>query len=136
MRKMKTIKTILVIFMAAVPALAQMPLETRPARDRFKPGTGSAKFDSVHQCDVLKYRLAVDLPMTNDSLYGHQNILAVRKLPGDSLTLDCVRLDVDSVKLNGNNTGFTVSADSLSLKAGFVSIWKYSTGAAILLKTA
>ncbi|MBI4725752.1 T9SS type A sorting domain-containing protein [candidate division TA06 bacterium] len=119
---MRVIKTILVLLTAAAPALAQMPLETKPAPDFLKPRAGSAKFDSVHQYDVLKYRLAVDLPMTNDSLYGHQNILAVKKSSSDSLTLDCVRLEVDSVKLNGSHTGFLPSADTLYLMADYASV--------------
>ncbi|MDP2808288.1 MAG: M1 family metallopeptidase, partial [bacterium] len=116
---MRAIKITLFLLAFSAAARAQMPLENKPAPDFIKPGAGSAKFDSSHQYDVLRYRLAVDLPMTNDSLYGHQNILAVKSGPGGFLTLDCVRLDVDSVKLNGSHTGFLLSADSLYLAADY-----------------
>ncbi|MBI5805407.1 T9SS type A sorting domain-containing protein [candidate division TA06 bacterium] len=122
MKQMSLIKTILVLLTAAAPALAQEPLELRAAQDRFKPMLGTVKLDSTHQYDVLKYRLAVDLPMTNDSLYGHQDILAIRKTTGDSLTLNCVRLEVDSVKLDGSHTGYSLSADTLFLTADFASV--------------
>ncbi|MDO9390267.1 MAG: M1 family aminopeptidase [bacterium] len=119
---MKTSKIILVLLTAAIPALAREPMESRPVPGFFKPAPVHAKFDSAHQYDVLRYRLAVDLPMTNDSLYGHQDILAVRKTTGDSLILNCVRLEVDSVKLNGSHTGFARSADTLSLTADFAAV--------------
>jgi aminopeptidase N len=122
MTGMRTIKIILVLLTASVPALGQDQLEIRPARGSYQPKSWPAKFDSTHQYDVLRYRLAVDLPMTNDSLYGHQDILAVRKASGDSLTLNCVRLEVDSVKLDGSHTGYSLSADTLSLTADFASV--------------
>jgi len=96
--------------------------ESRPSARNYVLRQKSSKFDSTHGYDVKRYELKVSLSMTNDSLYGQQNIRAVKLALNDSLVLDCVRLDVDSVRLNGVRDSFNLSPDSLYLTADYESV--------------
>ena len=108
---MKRIAIMVLVLMAATSAFAAEPLE-RKAQPRFY----GAKFDSAHAYNVQRYTMWIGLPFTNDSLYGHVRIDAVKSAAVDSIVLNSVRLEIDSVELNGNPAGFARTADTLSLK--------------------
>ncbi len=83
------------------------------------PPAEPQRFDTVHAYDVRHYRLALRPAMTSDSLYGRQTITAVSMAAGlDTVMLHCVRLEVDSVKLDGAAAGFRRPADSLLVGVG------------------
>jgi len=63
--------------------------------------------DFILTCDydIQHYTLQINLPMYNDSLYGHQSITVIRKsMTSDILILNAVYLDIDSVKVNKTDT--------------------------------
>lgn len=77
------------------------------------------RIDTVHSYDVRHYRLALRPAMNSDSLCGRQTVTAVSMTAGlDTAMLHCVRLEVDSVKLDGATAGFRRPADSLLVGVG------------------
>ncbi|MDI6739172.1 MAG: M1 family aminopeptidase [Candidatus Edwardsbacteria bacterium] len=114
---MKRSLLVLAALLYASCAFAVDALETRPPL-RSAP----AKFDSAHEYDVQHYTLRIDLPFTNDSLYGQVRMSAVKKPGVDSIILNSVRLEIDSVKVDGDTTGFARTADTLCVKVDVASI--------------
>ncbi len=111
-------KTLAVFFAALVVSVNAMagPRESRPPWNN-QPLV--ARFDTSHAYDVRHYHLRLRPFMTSDSLHGRQTISAVSRTAGlDTVMLHCVRLTVDSVKLNGAMTGFRRPADSLLVGVG------------------
>lgn len=109
--------TALLVGLAAVAALAG-PRETRPPMAA-TPHIYTVKFDTTHSFDVRHYRLALRPAMTSDSLHGRQTIAAVSRTAGlDTVMLHCVRLAVDSVKLDGTAAGYRRPTDSLLVGMG------------------
>ncbi|MDO9026528.1 MAG: M1 family aminopeptidase [bacterium] len=104
-----------VLLVLAGQAWALPPRENKiPPKDPAKMFY-RAKYDSSHEYDVKRYSLDIQLPMYNDSLYGRQTISEVQNASTDSIVLNSVRLDIDSVKLNGSFTGFATTPDTLFL---------------------
>jgi len=116
---MSTRKVFALLWALALMAVGLLWAGTREYRpSRLDPGAG-AKFDTVHSYDVRHYHLKLQPTMYNDSLYGQQTITALSRTAGlDTILLHCVRLVVDSVKVNGDSAGFRRPPDSLLVSLG------------------
>lgn len=112
----KMIVSLVIAFGLSAVALAG------PREQRFPPAGmdgGSARFDTVHSYDVRHYHLSLRPAMTSDSLHGRQTITAVSRTAGlDTVMLHCVKLEVDSVNLDGVSAGFRRATDSLLVGMG------------------
>jgi aminopeptidase N len=110
---MKLQTAALLLLLSSGTFAAGNPRELR-SLPRKAPKQPTAKFDTTHSFDVQSYTLRLTLPMTNDSLYGHQRMTAVSQISGlDTVVLNSVDLSVDSVKQDGSYCGFRLANDSL-----------------------
>lgn len=72
--------------------------------------------------DVLDYQLSLDLPERGNVIRGHALLTVRRTAPVDTLVLDLLKLDVDSVTVDGRRVavGRTQSEIRIPLPAGAV----------------
>ncbi len=72
--------------------------------------------ESLHSFNVLKYELAVTLPMTNRSLSGINTIVCKSRTDGlDAVTLHSYLLTIDSVNVDGVSATYTARDDTLHI---------------------
>jgi aminopeptidase N len=70
--------------------------------------------ESTHAYNVLKYELDVRVPMTERSLQGTNQILCMSRENGlTTAVLHSHTLTIDAVEVDGQNTTYSTSADSL-----------------------
>ena len=94
-------------FVAVLDACSTRPLPAQlavPAQisHAYRPGI-----------DVLDYDLSLDLPERGNVIRGRALLTVRRTAPVDTLVLDLLKLDVDSVDVNGQRAGFRRTPETI-----------------------
>lgn len=80
----------------------------------------SERAESLHTYDVLKYELAVDLPMTQRSMQGFNTIICRSRVDNlNTLPVHSSTLVIDSVFVDGASATYTPSGDSIIINLPF-----------------
>ncbi|HTY07568.1 MAG TPA: M1 family metallopeptidase, partial [Candidatus Edwardsbacteria bacterium] len=109
---MKRIAITMLALLAAAAAQAAGQREQRPPLA--SAARAAAKFDTIHSYDVQSYTLRISLPLSCDSLIGHQRMTAAAVTEGlDTVALNCAGLTVDSVLQDGTARGWRLANDTL-----------------------
>jgi aminopeptidase N len=78
------------------------------------PVYASAPAESIHQFNVLHYTLDLSFAMTSDYLEGTSSVLCESREAGlDSIVLNCVGLNVDSITLSGKQLLYTLAGGNI-----------------------
>ena len=88
---------------------AQAPLETYSAGDLKAHLSSSPSSTGPQPFDILHYRLDINLSMVTEFLQGTSRITLVLNSPVDSVVLNAVRLQLDTVRVDGIQKSIAVN---------------------------
>lgn len=117
-------KALMLVLLAALAfplSAAAGDLETKAPLEKHFPGSGSAKFDTTLDYFIDEYRLFINLPMHNDSLYGKSYVSMCTNVGGlVTVTFNYGDLAIDSVMdMDGFPCDYDTSAGTLNIRVSF-----------------
>ncbi|MDQ7798132.1 MAG: M1 family aminopeptidase [Candidatus Edwardsbacteria bacterium] len=118
---MKRILMLVMLALAAPLAASASDLETRPPVYNYSLDPGGAKFDTTLDYFIDDYKLYLNLPMYNDSLYGRSSVSMCTNVGGAvTVTFNYGDLVIDSVMdMDGFPCDYDTGAGVMNINVSF-----------------
>ncbi len=114
---------VILALLAAPLAASASDLETRPPVHNYSLNPGGAKFDTTLDYFIDEYKLYLNLPMYNDSLYGKSYVSMCTNVSGSvTITFNYGNLIVDSVMdMDGYPCDYDTAMGTMNIYVSFKS---------------